>query len=59
MKTIQIYAPPICGSNELGGTEIDPAPVSYAALLTALRQKGVTVERYNMGVIAFDQLAPA
>jgi hypothetical protein len=49
MKTIQIYAPPMCGSTELGGTEIDSAPVSYAALLTALRQKGVTVERYNMG----------
>jgi len=49
MKTIQVYDPPMCCSTGLCGTEIDPALVSFAALLTELSQKGVKVERYNMG----------
>lgn len=49
MKTIQVYDPPMCCSTGLCGTEIDPALVSFAALLTQLSQKGVKVERYNMG----------
>jgi sulfur carrier protein ThiS len=49
MKTIQVYDPPMCCSTGLCGTEIDPALVSFAALLTELGQKGVKVERYNMG----------
>jgi sulfur carrier protein ThiS len=49
MKTIQVYDPPMCCSTGLCGTEIDPALVSFAALLTQLGQKGVKVERYNMG----------
>lgn len=49
MKTIQVYDPPMCCSTGLCGNEIDPALVSFAALLTQLSQKGVKVERYNMG----------
>jgi hypothetical protein len=49
MKTIQVYDPPMCCSTGLCGTEIDPALVSFAAMLTELSQKGVKVERYNMG----------
>ena len=49
MKTLQIYDPPMCCSTGLCGTEIDPALVSFAALLTQLSQKGVKVERYNLG----------
>lgn len=49
MKTIQVYDPPMCCSTGLCGTEIDPALVSFAAMLTELGQKGVKVERYNMG----------
>jgi hypothetical protein len=49
MKTVQVYDPPMCCSTGLCGTEIDPALVSFAALLTELSQKGVKVERYNMG----------
>ncbi len=49
MKTIQVYDPPMCCSTGLCGTEIDPALVSFAALLTQLGQKGVKVERYNLG----------
>ena len=49
MKTIQVYDPPMCCSTGLCGNEIDPALVSFAALLTQLSQKGVKVERYNLG----------
>ncbi len=59
MKTIQVYDPPMCCSTGLCGTEIDPALVSFAALLTQLAQRGVKVERYNLGQqpIAFVQNA--
>ena len=49
MKTIQVYDPPMCCSTGLCGTEIDPALVSFAALLTQLSQRGVKVERFNLG----------
>ena len=49
MKTIQVYDPPMCCSTGLCGTEIDPALVSFAAMLTELRKQGVSVERYNLG----------
>jgi Arsenical resistance operon protein ArsD len=49
MKTIQVYDPPMCCSTGLCGNDIDPALVNFAALLTQLSQKGVKVERYNLG----------
>ncbi len=49
MKTIQVYDPAMCCSTGLCGTDIDPALVSFAALLTQLSQKGVKVERFNLG----------
>jgi hypothetical protein len=49
MKTIQVYDPPMCCSTGLCGTDIDPALVSFAALLTQFSEKGVKVERYNLG----------
>ena len=49
MKTIYIYDPPMCCSTGLCGNDIDPALVSFAALLTQFSQKGVKVERYNLG----------
>ena len=49
MKTIQVYDPPMCCSTGLCGNEIDPSLVSFAALLTQMSQKGVKVERYNLG----------
>lgn len=49
MKTVQVYDPPMCCSTGLCGNDINPALVSFAALLTELSQKGVKVERYNMG----------
>ena len=49
MKTIQIYDPPMCCSTGLCGNDIDPALVSLAALLAQMSQKGVKVERFNLG----------
>ncbi|MEI6196357.1 MAG: arsenite efflux transporter metallochaperone ArsD [Verrucomicrobiota bacterium] len=49
MKTIQVYEPPMCCSTGLCGNDIDPALVSFAAMLTQLGQQGVKVERYNLG----------
>jgi hypothetical protein len=49
MKTIQVYDPPMCCSTGLCGNDIDPALVSFAALLSQLSQQGVKVERYNLG----------
>ena len=49
MKSLQVYDQPMCCSTGLCGTEIDPALVSFAALLTQLSQQGVKVERYNLG----------
>ncbi len=49
MKTIQVYDPPMCCSTGLCGNDIDPTLVSFAALLTQLSQKGVKVERFNLG----------
>lgn len=49
MKAIQIYDPPMCCSTGVCGPDIDPALVSFAALLRQLGQAGVTVERFNLG----------
>ncbi len=49
MKTIQVYDPPMCCSTGLCGTEVDPALVNFATFLTTLSQKGVQVERFNLG----------
>jgi hypothetical protein len=39
----------MCCSTGLCGTDIDPALVSFASMLTQLGQRGVRVERYNLG----------
>ena len=49
MKTIQIFDPPMCCPTGICGTDIDPELVDFAAMLTQLSQKGVKVERYNLG----------
>lgn len=38
----------MCCSTGIYGTEIDPALISFAAMLTELSQQGVQVERYNL-----------
>jgi sulfur carrier protein ThiS len=49
MKTIQIYDPPLCCSSGVCGPEVDPELVNFAALLSQLTQKGVAVQRFNLG----------
>lgn len=39
----------MCCSTGICGNEIDPALVSFAALLNQLTQQAVKVERYNLG----------
>lgn len=49
MQRIQVYDPPMCCSTGICGTDIDPALVQFAAMLVQMGQRGVTVERYNLG----------
>lgn len=49
MKTIRIYDPPMCCSTGVCGTDIDPDLTNFAAMLSQLAQRGVQVERYNLG----------
>lgn len=49
MKTIRIYDPPMCCSTGVCGTEVDPDLANFAAMLAQLAERGVTVERYNLG----------
>lgn len=49
MKIIQVYDPPLCCSTGVCGTGIDPDLVNLSAMLKRLGQRGIVVERYNLG----------
>jgi arsenite methyltransferase len=49
MNTVQVYDPPMCCSTGICGPEVDPNLVQFAVLLSQLQQRGVAVERYNLG----------
>lgn len=49
MKTIQVFDPPLCCATGVCGTGIDPDLVNLAAMLKRLGQRGIVVERYNLG----------
>jgi hypothetical protein len=49
MRTIQVYDLPMCCSTQRCGNDIDPVLASFAALFMQLVQKGVKVERCNLG----------
>lgn len=59
MDTLQIYDPAMCCSTGVCGPDVDPELANFAALLSQLQQRGVKVERYNLGQqpIAFVQNA--
>ena len=59
MNTLQIYDPAMCCSTGICGPDVDPELANFAALLSQLQQRGVTVERYNLGQqpVAFVQNA--
>ena len=48
MKYIQVYDPPMCCSTGACGPDVDPALPVFAGMLQQLKNKGVTVERYNL-----------
>ncbi len=47
-KTIQIYDPPMCCSTGICGPQVDPVLAAFAGFLQQARQRGWTVERYNL-----------
>ncbi|MFZ4597908.1 MAG: arsenite efflux transporter metallochaperone ArsD [Terrimicrobiaceae bacterium] len=48
MKTLAVYDPPMCCQTGVCGPEVDPELVRMAAFLETLKERGVTVERYNL-----------
>ena len=48
MKKIEVYDPALCCSTGVCGTTVDVALVSFAADVEWVRQKGATVERFNL-----------
>ncbi len=57
MKAIQIYDPPMCCSTGICGTDIAPDLVNFAGMLAQLKQRGISIERYNLAQqpVAFAQ----
>lgn len=49
MKAIQVYDPSMCCSTGVCGTNIDPDLVNFAAMLAQLGQRGIQIERFNLG----------
>lgn len=49
MKTINVYDPPMCCSTGVCGTDINPDLANFAAMLSQLVDRGVMVERFNLG----------
>jgi hypothetical protein len=49
MKTIRVYDPPMCCSTGVCGTDIDPDLANFAAMLSQLAERGVLIERFNLG----------
>ena len=57
MKTIQVYDPAMCCSTGICGTDINPDLINFAAMLVQMGNRGIKVERYNLGqqALAFAQ----
>ena len=49
MKSIRVYDPPMCCSTGVCGTDVDPDLANFSAMLTQLAERGVQIERYNLG----------
>jgi len=48
MNKIEFYDPPMCCSTGVCGTEVDPKLVQFASDVKWLRERGVSVERFNL-----------
>lgn len=49
MKSIQVYDPAMCCSTGICGTDINPDLINFAAMLVQMGNRGIKVERYNLG----------
>ena len=49
MQKLEVYDPAMCCSTGVCGPEVDPALIAFAADLKWLAERGVTVQRYNLG----------
>ena len=49
MNIIRVYDPPMCCSSGVCGTDFDPNLANFASMLTQLGERGVKVERFNLG----------
>jgi hypothetical protein len=48
MSKFQVFDPAMCCSTGVCGPEVDPALVRFAADLEWLKERGLTVERFNL-----------
>ena len=48
MKSIEIYEPAMCCATGLCGVSIDPELMRISTVLNTLKQKGITVKRFNL-----------
>ena len=49
MKSLEVFDPAMCCSTGVCGPSVDPALVRFAALLQQLQERGVRVQRRNLG----------
>jgi hypothetical protein len=49
MKKIDVYDPPMCCSSGVCGPSVDTKLVEIQGVLSALKAKGLEVNRYNLG----------
>lgn len=49
MPKIQVYDPPMCCSTGVCGPEVDPGLVRFASDLEWLKERGIEVQRFNLG----------
>lgn len=49
MTKLEVYDPAMCCSTGVCGPEVDPALVTFAADLKWVAERGVQVQRYNLG----------
>lgn len=49
MKKLEVFDPAMCCSSGVCGVEVDPVLAQFAADLKWAEERGITVERHNLG----------
>ena len=49
MARIEVFDPPMCCSSGVCGPSVDQRLIDFQSALSALREQGVEVRRYNLG----------